>query len=133
MRSVLEEPGDLTLVQFRALATLEDDHGAQRVSDLAAHLGVNSSTTTRMASRLLRKGLIIRTEDAADRRATRLEITAQGRAVVRAVTARRQAVISRIAQRIPAEHRDAMVEAMQTFTAAAGEGPEQDWTPGWTG
>ncbi len=132
LRSVAEESTDLTLVQFRALATLSD-HGRLRVADLATHLGVNSSTATRMASRLRRKGLISRTADAEDRRATRLEITPAGEAVVRAVTARRQAVISRIARRIAPDRRDAMVEAMQAFTAAAGDGPEQDWTPGWTG
>jgi DNA-binding MarR family transcriptional regulator len=132
LRSVSAESDDLTLVQFRALATLSD-HGSQRVADLAARLGVNSSTATRTASRLLRRGLIIRASDSTDHRATLLEITDEGRDVVRAVTTRRQAAIARIVRRIPAEHRDLMVEAMRAFTAAAGEGPEQDWTPGWTG
>jgi DNA-binding MarR family transcriptional regulator len=131
LRSVAEESADLTLVQFRALATLAD-HGSLRVADLAAELGVNSSTATRMASRLRRKGLVTRTADAADRRATRLEITPAGQGVVRAVTARRQEVISRISRRIAPDRRAAMVEAMVAFTSAAGDGPEQDWTPGWT-
>ncbi|HEX3899532.1 MAG TPA: MarR family transcriptional regulator [Mycobacteriales bacterium] len=132
LRSVSEQSDDLTLVQFRALATLSD-HGSQRVADLAARLGVNSSTATRTATRLLRKGLIVRASDSTDHRATLLEITDDGRSVARAVTTRRQAAIARIVRRIPAERRDLMVEAMQAFTAAAGEGPEQDWTPGWTG
>jgi DNA-binding MarR family transcriptional regulator len=85
-----------------------------------------------MSSRLRRKGLIIRTIDPADRRATNLEITRAGEAVVRAVTVRRQAVIERIAHRIPDSQRSAMVESMRAFTEAAGDGPEQDWTPGWT-
>lgn len=131
LRSVAEVEPDITLVQFRALATLAD-HGSQRVADLAALLGVNSSTATRMSSRLRRKGLLSRTADPADRRATRLEITPAGEAVVRAVTARRQAVIERIVRRIPVERRSAVVESMRAFTAAAGDGPEQDWTPGWT-
>lgn len=131
LRSVTEESEDLTLVQFRALATLKD-HGSLRVAELATLLGVNSSTATRMATRLRRKGLITVASDRADRRATRLEITVDGHAVVAAVTARRHAVIARIARRIPEDRREAMVDAMQAFAAAAGDAPEQEWTPGWT-
>jgi DNA-binding MarR family transcriptional regulator len=132
LRSVAVESTELTLVQFRALATLSD-HGSLRVADLAAELGVNSSTATRMATRLRKKGLVTRSADAEDRRATRLEITPAGESLVRAVTSRRQAVIARIARRIPAEQRAAMVEAMRAFTEAAGTGPDQEWTSGWTG
>lgn len=131
LRSVSEDYPDITLVQFRALATLAD-HGSLRVADLADRLGVNSSTATRMSARLRRKGLITRTADPVDRRAIRLEITAAGEAVVATVTARRQAVIARISRRIPDEERAAMIKSMRTFTAAAGDGPDQDWTPGWT-
>lgn len=131
LRSVAEQYPDITLVQFRALATLADN-GSQRVADLAELLGVTSSTATRMSARLRRKGLITRTADTADRRATRLEITAAGQAVVATVTARRQAVIARITQRIPSEEQAALIRSMRTFTEAAGDGPEQDWTPGWT-
>lgn len=131
LRTVAEESEDLTLPQFRALTILKD-HDSLRVADLAAHLGVNSSTATRMAARLRRKGLLTRAADPSDRRATRLEITRAGESVVHAVTARRQAVISRIARRIPTGRREAMVEAMWAFADAAGEGPEREWTPGWT-
>ncbi|HVW82279.1 MAG TPA: MarR family transcriptional regulator [Mycobacteriales bacterium] len=132
LRSVHQESPDLTLVQFRALATVAD-HDAVRVSDLAALLGVNGSTVTRMAARLQRKSLLTAAPDPADRRATRLTITPAGREVVRSVMARRQAVIAKIARRIPADQREAMMVAVRAFTAAAGDGPEQDWSPGWRG
>jgi DNA-binding MarR family transcriptional regulator len=131
LRSVSEDPADITLVQFRALATLAD-HGAQRVADLAALLAVNSSTATRMSARLRRKGLITRSQDPTDRRATCLEITPAGERVVRNVTVRRQAVIGRIVRRIPDSQRHALIDSMRAFTEAAGVGPDQDWTPGWT-
>jgi len=131
LRTVAEDAPGITLVQFRALATLAE-HGAQRVADLAALLGVNSSTATRMSGRLRRKGLLTRTVDPLDRRVTRLEITPAGVDVVRTVTARRQAVIERIARRIPEQQRRALVVSMRAFTEAAGDGPDQDWTPGWS-
>ena len=130
LRTVAEESGDLTLVQFRALATL-NDHGGQRVADLAELLGVNSSTATRMATRLRHKGLITVAADRDDRRATRLEISPDGQAVVAAVTARRQAAINKITRRIPEDRRAAMVEAMHAFARAAGDVPEREWMPGW--
>jgi DNA-binding MarR family transcriptional regulator len=131
LRSVAAEPVGLTLAQFRALTRLSE-HGSLRVADLAAELGVNSSTATRMAARLRHKGLVTRSVDPGDRRATRLEITPAGEAAVRTVTARRQAVISRIARRIPAERQTAMIQAMRAFTDAAGSGPDQEWSSGWT-
>lgn len=131
LRTVAEDPSDITLVQFRALATLADN-GSQRVADLAALLGVNSSTATRMSARLRRKGLIVREPDRTDRRATRLEITPAGKAVVRAVMERRQAVIGHITRRISDDRRQRLIESMRVFTEAAGDGPDQDWTPGWT-
>lgn len=131
LRTVSDEANDVTLVQFRALITLYD-HNGLRVADLASLLHVNSSTATRMATRLSRKGLLTQSTDTEDRRATRLEITPLGEALVHAVTARRQTAISQIAQRIPDDRQAAMVEAMQAFAGAAGVGPEQEWTPGWT-
>ncbi|HVV75436.1 MAG TPA: MarR family transcriptional regulator [Mycobacteriales bacterium] len=131
LRTVAEESSDITLVQFRALATLAE-HSSQPVRALAALLHVNPSTVTRMASRLRRKGLLTSRSDPDDRRVTRLEITPAGEAIVNAVTARRQEIIGRIVQRIPEEQRAPVVDSLRAFTAAAGDGPDQDWTPGWT-
>jgi DNA-binding MarR family transcriptional regulator len=62
-------------------------HGPQGTAELAAELGVNPSTVTRMCDRLVRKGLARRSRVAGDRRAVRIALTAPGRDLVAEVTA----------------------------------------------
>jgi DNA-binding MarR family transcriptional regulator len=131
VRSLSAAGEGMTLVQYRALVVLTC-RGDQRLADLADVLGVNSSTVTRLAERLVRKGLVRRVSDADDRRATRIAITSAGQNVVEAVTAQRRSEISRIVRKMPPASRAAAVEALETFTSAAGEAPEQSWTLGWT-
>ena len=52
--------------------------GPMRVSALAAGLGLDVSTTSRHVSRLEADGLIARTPDPSDQRATKLALTAAG-------------------------------------------------------
>src|ERR1700733_10290270 len=58
---------ETTIAQYRALVVLAS-RGRQRMVDLAAALGVTPSTAGRMCDRLVRKGLIRRHRDRADRR-----------------------------------------------------------------
>jgi DNA-binding MarR family transcriptional regulator len=131
-RSLAAVHDDITLVQYRALVVLAY-RGAQRVADLAAELGVNSSTATRLCDRLDRKGLVHRTTDPGDRRATCIEVTADGRGVVTSVMAHRRREISRLLRDVPSAERRAVVTALSALNDAAGETPEQSWSLGWTG
>ncbi|MFD8085201.1 MarR family winged helix-turn-helix transcriptional regulator [Kitasatospora sp. NPDC059722] len=64
---------------LRALAEAE---GASRVTDLAHRLMVKSSHVTRQIDRLQGQRLVARTQDATDRRARQVELTAEGHAVL---------------------------------------------------
>ncbi|MFI9365145.1 MarR family winged helix-turn-helix transcriptional regulator [Kitasatospora sp. NPDC053057] len=64
---------------LRALAEAE---GASRVGDLAASLMVKPSHVTRQIDRLEGQRLVERTPDALDRRARRVALTADGRAML---------------------------------------------------
>jgi DNA-binding MarR family transcriptional regulator len=130
-RSLATVGEDITLTQYRALVVLAYT-GEQRITDLATELDVNSSTATRLVDRLVRRKLVRRSTHPDDRRATRLELTTDGRAVVAAVTARRRADVSRILRKMPPESRRALVDSLDALRAAAGEAPEQSWTLGWT-
>ncbi len=119
---------DTTIAQYRALVVLAS-RGPQRVSDLAAALGVTPSTAGRMCDRLVRKGLIRRHRARADRRAVQVSVTAAGREVVDQATARRRALIAGILAKLPAVQQSAVAAALESF-AAAGEIPDRLWPAG---
>lgn len=130
-RSLAGLAEDVTLPQYRALVELAAG-GPERLSDLAARLGVEPSTATRMCDRLVRKGLITRRRTADDRRGVRLSLAAPGMQLVTEVTRRRRIEIARILESMPTASREAVLEGLRAFAAAAGEVPEQDWALGWT-
>jgi len=70
----------LTTPQMRALAVLSV-RDAILIHELAVYAVVPQSTLSRALEPLTRQGLIARTPDAQDNRATRLSLTAEGRAV----------------------------------------------------
>ena len=88
-RSLGDLAEDVTLPQYRALVELAA-RGPQRLADLAAALGVDRSTATRMCDRLVRKQLVTRRRISADRRGVRISLTPAGRALVEEVTRRRR-------------------------------------------
>jgi DNA-binding MarR family transcriptional regulator len=129
-RSLAGVAEDVTLPQYRFLVVLAS-RGPQRLADLAAALGVDRSTATRMCDRLVRKHLVTRRRTQEDRRAVRVSLTASGAELVAEVSRRRRAEIAAIVQRMPAAHRGPVVTALRTFADAAGEVPERDWSLGW--
>jgi DNA-binding MarR family transcriptional regulator len=70
-------PGDLTLSQWSALATIEQ-HGPLRIGDLAERERVSAPTATRLVAALAEQGLLVRTGDPADRRSAYVELSASG-------------------------------------------------------
>lgn len=67
----------ITMAQLKVLMLLSVV-GEQRMSDLAAQLGVSMSTTTGLVDRLVDAGLAQRREDAADRRQVLVSMTGAG-------------------------------------------------------
>lgn len=68
---------ELTMHQFRTLALLRT--GPQRVSDIAARLGIRLSAATSFVDRLETKRLVERVHDSADRRVVQCQLTPLGR------------------------------------------------------
>lgn len=69
------------------------EHGPCRVSELAAQVGLDTSTVSRHTARLVKNGHVARTDDPDDRRAARLVVTAKGRRLLTAATLARNEVI----------------------------------------
>jgi DNA-binding MarR family transcriptional regulator len=129
-RSLADLADDVTLSQYRVLVELAS-RGPQRSADIAETLGVERSTAGRMCDRLVRKGLVQRRRESADRRTVRISLTKAGNDLVDDVTRRRRSEIARILRRMPKGSRRPVLVALRAFADAAGEVPEQAWSLGW--
>lgn len=68
--------------------------GPCRASDLAAHLGLDLSTVSRHVTSLHKQGLVDRSPDPADGRASLLQVTPRGEEVLGAVMDQRRALLT---------------------------------------
>lgn len=130
-RSLAGLEGEVTLPQYRALVVLAA-HGPRTVGQLADHLDLHPSTTTRLCDRLVAKGLIAREVSVVSRREITISLAEPGRRVVQEVTRRRRREIERIVADVPPRLRRSLVHALRAFADAAGEIPEQAWSLGWS-
>ena len=128
-RSLAGVEDTVTLTQFRTLVVLAS-HGQMNLIRLAELLDVNSSTAMRLIDRLLVVDLVTRRDNPENRREVLLDLTSQGRAVVRKVTAQRRREIARIVAAMPAEQRVGLIDALRALAEAAGE-PDAATDVGW--
>jgi DNA-binding MarR family transcriptional regulator len=130
MRSLEAAGEEVSLAQFRLLVTLRS-RGPQRVSELAALLGVNSSTATRHADRLTLRRLLRRTSSAQDGRAVTVSLTRRGETLVHRVLEARRAEIRATLASMPIADPQGLVYALAGFAAALGEGPDPQTAAEW--
>jgi DNA-binding MarR family transcriptional regulator len=103
----IEEAGsavDLTFAQWRVLVVLGERRSGIRVGVVAARIGAAVPSTSRLLSRMERRGLVRSERDAADRRATLVRLTPAGDRVRRRIVERRRARIAELVADIPAQH-----------------------------
>ncbi|MET7760695.1 MarR family transcriptional regulator [Streptomyces sp. NPDC005355] len=97
---------DLESAAYGLLMRLEDA-GAQRATDLAAYIGVGKATMSRQLRALEGLGLVARTPDPADGRASLVQLTDEGRTRFRSVRVARRA---RYARRLASWERSEVAE-----------------------
>lgn len=118
--SIEAAPVEVTLAQYRALVVLFT-RGPQHMSALGELMKASPSSTTRMAERLERKGLVLRRPDPLSRRSTELVLTEAGTQLVDAVMAVRRREIAAVLAAVPEARRPALRRAFDDFAQAAGE------------
>ena len=121
-RSLAAAQEHVTLPQFRMLVVLAGS-GEVKLVALADRLAVNPSTAMRMVNRLATAGLVARQVNDANRRETRLRLTAAGQRIVDDVTTRRREEIAAIVSRMPPAQRGGLITALRAFAAAGDEPP----------
>jgi DNA-binding MarR family transcriptional regulator len=117
LRALSSVSDEVTLPQLRTLVVVSLQ-GAQTVSALAERLDVHASTMTRMCSRLVSRGLVVRKPSALDRREVVIELTAQGQGLVNEVMDKRRREIDSVVRRMTTDDRDRVVAALQLFSQA---------------
>lgn len=116
----LDELGTaLPPVQLRALLTI-DRFGALSLGSLAAELRSSTSATSRLCDRLRQAGMITRTTALADRRGVELRLSEAGTRLVRWAREQRRNTLARIVNAMPPGDRQALMQGLRGFRAAAG-------------
>ncbi|MEU8817319.1 MarR family winged helix-turn-helix transcriptional regulator [Actinoplanes sp. NPDC048796] len=101
--SRLKQAHGLSLAGFETLWVLQDGEPA-RVGDLARELRITMGGASKLADRVGAAGLIERTADPGDRRATRIALTAEGRAMLTAATGTYDAAVAELLDGVVSDH-----------------------------
>jgi DNA-binding MarR family transcriptional regulator len=121
LRSLDVLDGTVSLPQFRVLAVLAG-LGCSRSAQVAGALGLDASTVTRLADRLVAAGHIVRGTDPGNRTVVTLELTDSGRELVARVVQWRRRELTRILGRLAPGDRDTLTASLRQLIEAAGEG-----------
>lgn len=98
---------DVTPGQMRAIRSLvrHGEEGGLRASELAQHLHIAPRSATEVVDALEAKGIVARSPDPADRRATLVALTEQGMALTEALRQARGAESGRLFERLSPDER----------------------------
>jgi DNA-binding MarR family transcriptional regulator len=129
-RSLGNEETNVTLPQLRTLVILASS-GPRRVIDLAADLGVQPSTATRMCDRLVRKGFVARQERPDDRRVAWMALDRAGRGLVATIMEHRRRYLAELVASVELPDPEGFAAALESLATAAGELPEPQWQERW--
>ena len=112
------------LAPLHALQSLERV-GPSLVSELGDDLDLLPSTASRLSDRLADAGWITRRVSPTNRRATLLELTDAGRAVLSELLTLRMHALNTVIQKMSDDDRDALLQGTRAFTTARQHLPEQ--------
>lgn len=121
LRSLDVLDGAVTLPQFRLLAALAD-LGRVRSAQVARALGLEASTVTRLADRMVAAAFVSRGREAGHRGVVTLSLTPAGQDLVDRVSASREQELARIFRRLPAAGQTRVTGALRQLVTAAGDG-----------
>jgi DNA-binding MarR family transcriptional regulator len=110
--------GQVTSAQVHGLRYLA--HNEERLmSDLANGLGISYPAATKTVERLVKKGLVSRESDPADRRVVKVRLTTAGDQLIRDIDGARSQMLTAVLTRLAPEDREALLQGMSAFIAAS--------------
>jgi DNA-binding MarR family transcriptional regulator len=102
---------DLSFTQVKSLLVLRD-HDGLAVKDLGARLNLSLPAASRAIDQLVQRGLVERTESAADRRSKLVALLPAGRELLDEFTRARTGALERWAASLPADQQAALLDAL---------------------
>lgn len=121
----------LSLARFRVLNALQSA-GRIRMNELSAALGVVARSVTTIVDALEREGMVRRLPDPGDRRATLLELTAEGLGQLSRLRAMHDSAAAELFDVLTADEKDQLARILRRLQAAvdADLGGASPATPG---
>ncbi len=104
---------DVTPSQVRAIRVIVKHAGGVRSSELAQHLGIAPRSATEVVDALEAKGLVERSPDPSDRRATLVALTERGRALAEEVRRARGVESEAMFERLTRTDRDHLARILR--------------------
>jgi DNA-binding MarR family transcriptional regulator len=102
---------DLSFTQVKSLLVLRD-HDGLAVKDLGARLNLSLPAASRAVDQLVQRGLVGRTESAADRRSRLVALLPAGRELLDEFTRARTSALERWAASLPTDQQAALLDAL---------------------
>jgi DNA-binding MarR family transcriptional regulator len=112
VRKALAKQFKTTLPRFDLMAQLERAPQGLQMGELSRRMLVTGGNVTGIADQLERSGLIVRTEDPADRRAYLVKLTKEGRRLFAQMAAEHETWIVRLFAGIPKREQRALTESL---------------------
>ncbi|MGZ4915742.1 MAG: MarR family winged helix-turn-helix transcriptional regulator [Halobacteriota archaeon] len=105
---------ELTVPQFRVLAFVNRNEGPS-LWEVAHHMGLTPSTTSRLVDGLIARGLMARIDNPADRRRLQLTVTDRGATILKASSQGTVAYLADMLSRVDADNREIVDKAMEVL------------------
>jgi DNA-binding MarR family transcriptional regulator len=102
---------DLSFTQVKSLLVLRD-HDGLAVKEVGARLNLSLPAASRAVDQLVQRGLVERTESAADRRSRLVALLPAGRELLDDFTRARTSALERWAASLPADQQAALLDAL---------------------
>jgi DNA-binding MarR family transcriptional regulator len=109
---------DLTMAQFRALVVVSHHRGIT-VGALGCQLSIGQSTASLLVDHLVRRGLVARAEDPADRRRALLSCTPAGEAMLSELRQGNQQTLKEWLAELSAEELEGLARGFHVLAQAA--------------
>ncbi|HEY1510870.1 MAG TPA: MarR family transcriptional regulator [Solirubrobacteraceae bacterium] len=106
---------ELSLTQIKLLHHLDDVPSELTLKEAAERVHVSLPAASRMVDDLVRRGFVVRHEDAEDRRMKRVRLTEAGGAVIRRLNAARLTGLEQFTSTLTETERERLAEALSTL------------------